>query len=86
MEIYIICCVHAQIPFLGQFLFLKYGPKCSQPIRLQDFLINHISRNKSMKWPDFLLVDTNLHKLKVDQEIFGWAWSEMGVASLVTGL
>ena len=50
------------------------------------FLINHISRNKSMKWPDFLLVDTNLHKLKVDQEIFGWAWSEMGVASLVTGL
>ena len=43
-------------------------------------------QNKSMKWPDFLHVDTNLHKLKVDQKIFGWAWPEMGVASLVTGL
>ena len=40
----IICCVSAQIPFLGKFLFSRYGPKCSQPIRLQDFLINHISR------------------------------------------
>ena len=36
--------------------------------------------------PDFLRVDTNLHKLKVDQKIFGWALPEMGVASLVTGL
>ena len=44
MKIYIICCVPAQIPYLGKFLFLRYGPKCSQPIRLQDFLINHISR------------------------------------------
>ena len=26
------------------FWFLRYGPKCSQPIRLQDFLNNHISR------------------------------------------
>ena len=44
MKIYIICCVPGQIPYLEKFLFLKYGPKCSQPIRLQDFLINHISR------------------------------------------
>ena len=44
MKIYILCCVPAQIPFLGKFLFLRYGPKCSQPIRLQDYLINHISR------------------------------------------
>ena len=43
-------------------------------------------QNKSMKWPDFLHVDTNSHKLKVDQNIFGWAWSEMSVSSLVTGL
>ena len=40
-------------------------------------------QNKSMKQPDFLYVDTNSHKLKVDQKIFGWAWSEMGVASLL---
>ena len=39
-----------------------------------------------MKQPYFLHVDTNSHKLKVDQKIWGWAWSEIGVASLVTGL
>ena len=38
MKIYIICCVPAK------FLLRRYGPKCSQPIRLQDSLINHISR------------------------------------------
>ena len=43
-------------------------------------------QNKSMKQLDFLHVDTNSHKLKVDQKMFGWAWSEMGAASLVTGL
>ena len=36
--------------------------------------------------PDFLRVDTNSHKLKVDQKMLIWAWSEMGVANLVTGL
>ena len=44
MKIQNICCVPTQIPYLGKFLFLRYGPKCSQPIRLQEFLINHISR------------------------------------------
>ena len=39
-----------------------------------------------MKWPDFLRVDATSHKLKVDQKIWRWAWSEMGVANLVTGL
>ena len=34
----------------------------------------------------FLYVYTNSHKLKVDQKIWGWALSEMGVASLVTEL
>ena len=28
---------------------------------------------------------TQIH-IKVDQNIWGWAWSEMGVANLVTGL
>ena len=44
MKIYIICCVPAQTPYLGKILFLRSGPKYSQPIWLQDFLINHISR------------------------------------------
>ena len=30
-----------QISYLGKFWFLRYGPKCSWPIRLQDFTINH---------------------------------------------
>ena len=29
-----------QISYLGKFWFLRYGPKCSWPIRLQDFFIN----------------------------------------------
>ena len=35
---------------------------------------------------DFLHIDTNTHKLKVDKKMFEWEWSEMDVASLVTGL
>ena len=30
-------------PIFGKNVFLRYGPKCSQPIRLQEFLVNHIS-------------------------------------------
>ena len=45
VKIYIICCVPVQILYLGTFLFLRYGPKCSQPIRLskvdQEFLVGH---------------------------------------------
>ena len=35
---------------------------------------------------DFLLVDIDSQKPKVDQKMFGWAWSKMGVASLVMEL
>ena len=40
-------------------------------------------QSKSFKQPDFLHVVTNSHKLKFDQKIFDWAWSKMGVASLL---
>ena len=43
-----ICCVPAQMHYLGNLLFLRYGPKCWQPIKLQDFFINHIS--KTNQW------------------------------------
>ena len=39
-----------------------------------------------MKQPHFLNVDTNSEKLKVHQNLFGWAGSKMGVANLVYGL
>ena len=34
------CCMLEQISYLGKFWFLRYGPKCSWPIRLRDFSIN----------------------------------------------
>ena len=34
-------CMLQQISYLGKFWFLRYGPKCSWPIILQDFSINH---------------------------------------------
>ena len=54
----------------------RYETKCSQPIKLQDFLINHISstNNESLI---VLHYGTNLHKLKVDQKMFGWMWPKL---------
>ena len=34
------CCMLEQISYSWKFWFLKYGSKCSWPIRLQDFSIN----------------------------------------------
>ena len=39
-----------------------------------------------MKKPDFLHIDTDSWKLKIDQKILGWAWAKMGVATLVSEL
>ena len=36
------------IPYLAKFSFLSYGPKCCQPIKLQDSLKCNISRKKWM--------------------------------------
>ena len=55
-------------------------------IQIAKFLNQPFLQNKSMKQLHFLHFDTNLQKLKVDRKFFGWAWSEMGVANLVSGL
>ena len=52
-------------------------------VSANQILISDISR--IVEEPDFLQVDTNSHKLKVDQKMFGWAWSKIVVASLVMG-
>ena len=39
-----------------------------------------------MKQPHLLHVATNSQKLKFDRNFFGWTWSKMGVANLVSGL
>ena len=85
MKSYIICCVTAQIPYFGNFFSLVWA-KMLSAYQIAGFFNQPCIQNKSMKEPDFLHVDTSSHKLKVDQKIFGWAWSEMGMASLVTGL
>ena len=36
-------------------------------------------QNKSMNWPDFFYVDTNLRYLKVILTIIGWGWSKTAV-------
>ena len=36
-KVHIICCILALTRYLGKIWFLRYGPKCSRPIRLQDF-------------------------------------------------
>ena len=46
----------------------------------------YLQKMKSMKQPYFLHVDTNSYKLKVDQKVFGWAWSEMCMTNLVVRL
>ena len=35
--VYFVCFILVQIPYLEKIWLLKYGPKCFQPIRLQDF-------------------------------------------------
>ena len=45
-KVYIIYCILVQIPYLRKILFLNYEPKFSQPVRLQDFYANYISKLK----------------------------------------
>ena len=47
------------------------------------FLNQPFLQDKSIKQPIFLHVDTNSQKLKVDQNLFGWVQSKMGLANLV---
>ena len=37
-------------------------------------------KNEQMEWTDILHADGNPGKLKVNSVIFGWAWSQMGMA------
>ena len=78
MKIYIICCVPAQIPYLGKLWFLRYGPKCFQTIRLQDFLINHISRTN--RWNSLIfcmLIQIHISSRLIKKFLDGlvkWVW------------
>ena len=45
-----------------------------------------VSPEENDEKPDFLHVDTDSWKLKVDQKVLWWAWSKMCLTTLVTGL
>ena len=49
MKIYIICCVPAQIPYLGKFLFVRYRSKCSQANQIAGFFNQVYLLNEIMK-------------------------------------
>ena len=66
MKVYIKNFTLGQISYLGKFWFLKYGSKCSRPIRFGGFLNQICLLSKMLKKPDFLHVITNSLKLKVD--------------------
>ena len=68
-----------------QYYLLCVHNSCSTS-QITGFLNQLFLQNKSMKQPHFLHIDTNSQKLKVDQKIFGWTFSEMGVTNLVCGL
>ena len=54
--------------------------------QIAGFLNQPFLQSKSMKQPHFLHVDTKSQKFKVHRKFFGWAWSKMGVANLVSVL
>ena len=54
--------------------------------QIAGFLNQLYLQNKQLKKPDFLHVDTDSWKLKIIWKILWWAWSKMGVATLVSGL
>ena len=56
METNIIVNISPPIPYLAKFWFSSYGPKCCQPIKLQDSLKCNISSKKWMMKLNLFLV------------------------------
>ena len=69
MEIYIISCVPAQIPDWKIFV-PEIWAKMLSVNQIAGFFNQPYFQKKLMKQPGFLHVDTNSHKLKVDQKIW----------------
>ena len=69
VNIYIICCFSAQILYLGKFFIPEIYTKICSANKTGGFFNQPYLQNKSMKLPDFLHVDTNLHRLEK------WMWS-----------
>ena len=70
MEMYIVFSVPAQIPYLGKIFVPKIWAIFSAN-QIGAFFNQPYFQKKSMKQPDFLHVDTNSQKLKVDKKNLG---------------
>ena len=73
-------------PIFGKIFVPEIWARMFSANQIAGFFNQPYLQKKSVKQPDFLHVGTNSHKLKVDQNILGWLWSEMIMASLITGL
>ena len=79
------CFMLEQISCLRKIWFLRRFKMLLANL-IAGFLNQLYLQNKMMKKPDFLHVDKNSLKFKVDSKILGCAWSKMDVSTLVTGL
>ena len=68
LEVSINCCTPGNV-------LEKFGIKMFLTNQMAGFLNRLYLWNEKMKKPEFLHVDTNSVKLKVDWKILGWAWS-----------
>ena len=58
--------------FLQKFFFLEIWAKMFSAIHIAGFFNQPYFKSRSVKESDFLHVDINSHKLKIDHKIFGW--------------
>ena len=70
-------------PIFGKNLVPEILAKMFSANQIAGFLNQCFPQKKSM---NFLHVDTNSQKLKVEWKFSGWAWLRMGLTSLVMGL
>ena len=72
MKTYLVCCFPAQISYWKTFVF-KIWAKMFSASQIGRCFSQPYLQNKSVKQPDYLHVDTNSHRLNVDQIFFEWA-------------
>ena len=70
MKVFSICCVSVQILYLGKIWFVRYRPKCAQPVRLCPFDFSHFYGTNSKNSLIFCML-TQIIKIKSLLKFFG---------------
>ena len=71
-NLYYLLCSYTN-PIFGKKFFLRYGPKCYQPIRLREFLVNHISW--AIYWNS--LIFCMLIQVHINEKLIEIFWVDM---------